>query len=447
MKIELPDKIVFVLNTLEAAGYEAFVVGGCVRDCVLGIEPQDYDVTTNALPEQTLECFSGYTVIKTGIKHGTVTLVLDGENIEITTYRIDENYTDNRHPETVRFTSNLKDDVKRRDFTVNSMAYNPKFGLVDYFGGLEDARKGVISCVGVPDVRFNEDGLRVLRAIRFASVLGFKIDDSTAKSVHKSKSLLLNISAERIFSEFKKMLCGQSAPSVLREFVDVVGVFIPEILETVGFEQHTRYHCYDVFEHILSCIGNVEPDHILRLAAFFHDIGKPNTFSLDDSDNGHFYGHNEVGEEIASRVLLRLKADNYTRNAVKFLVREHGRQIENTSKSVRRLISKFGFNGSVMLLKIKRADIIALAPEYRAVGAAKIDALEETVLKIYRSESCFSVKSLHINGSDIITLGVNEGKEIGEILNRVLDAVLNEEVINERESLLKFAETLVSDYK
>ncbi|MBR5773515.1 MAG: HDIG domain-containing protein, partial [Clostridia bacterium] len=312
MKIALPACIQYVISTLNDNGYESFIVGGCVRDYLMGKTPHDYDVTTSATPEQVKTCFNNNKVIETGIKHGTVTVLVDGESVEITTYRIDGEYKDNRHPELVTFSKTIDEDLRRRDFTVNAIAYNPEKGFVDLFNGIQDIKNGVISCVGNPDERFNEDGLRILRALRFTSVLDFEISKETSDSIHRNKMLILNVSPERIWTEFKKLLCGKNVRRVLLEYSDVIGVFIPEILDSVGFEQNNPYHCYDVLTHTAHAVENAPDDVVIRLAAFFHDIGKPSVYS-EDENGGHFYSHAKVSEEITNAVLTRLRCDNLTK--------------------------------------------------------------------------------------------------------------------------------------
>lgn len=438
MNIALPSSIEYTLSMLENSGYECYIVGGCVRDFLMGKPPHDYDVTTNATPEQIKECFMRHKIIETGIKHGTVMVIIDGENIEITTYRIDGSYKDNRHPEQVVFSKNIEDDVKRRDFTINSIAYNPKSGFVDLFNGRADIENSIITCVGNADERFNEDALRILRALRFASVLGFDISDEISDSIHKNKALISNVSVERIWIEFKKLICGINAHKVISEYVDVIGVFMPEILKTVGFEQNNPYHCYDVFEHTLNAIKNAPNDVIIRLATLFHDIGKPCVYSQDENGVGHFYSHGKFSEKIAENVLTRLRCDNLTKEKVCLLVRYHDRPIELNEKAVKKLLTKLSFEDVRSLLILKRCDTLAQSPDIHTERCSYLDKISELVDKIESDKSCLSLRSLSINGDDLKLLGIKEGRTIGELLDLVLDSVINDELTNEKDILLDF---------
>ncbi|MBR5273101.1 MAG: HD domain-containing protein [Clostridia bacterium] len=445
MRFTLPDKIEWVLSTLNAAGYEAYIVGGCVRDLLMGKTPNDYDITTSALPLQVKECFKNEKIIETGLQHGTITLVIDGENIEITTYRIDGEYNDNRRPESVEFSNSIEDDLKRRDFTVNAIAYNLDKGFVDLFSGRNDIEKGVINCVGDADKRFGEDALRILRALRFSSVLGFDISKATSDSIHRNKNLILNVSVERIWIEFKKLICGKNAYNVLLEYYDVVGVLIPEMLKSVNFEQNTPYHCFDVYKHTITAVNNAPYDEIIRLSLFFHDIGKPYVYSEHESGTGHFYGHAKRSEEIVNTVLTRLKSDNFTKEKVCMFVKYHDRLIDESEKAVKRLLTKLSFDDLRTLLIIKRCDNLAQAPHVHAERCAHIDRLNAIIDKIERDGACLSLRTLNINGNDLKALGFKEGKIIGKILNLALQSVINEEVANERERLLKFAEKFTKE--
>ena len=310
MRIEIPEGAQRIIETLHRSGHRAYVVGGCVRDSLLLRVPVDWDICTSSLPEETLECLNAENIIKNGLKHGTVTVRVDGENYEITTFRTDGEYLDNRHPESVTFVRNLKEDLARRDFTMNALAYSNSRGLQDCFDGLKDIENGMIRCVGSPGRRFGEDALRILRALRFASVLGFEIEKKTAKSIHKNAYLLKNISVERIMSEFVRILCGKNVGRVLLEYADVVGEILPEVRKMTGFEQHNPHHVYDVWTHTVKVIAAVKPTKTLRLAALFHDMGKPSAFKMDEKGVGHFKGHPEISEKIAERRdVLRQKAN------------------------------------------------------------------------------------------------------------------------------------------
>lgn len=322
--MKLPPQVNTVFLLLDAAGYEAFLVGGAVRDYVRDGSPaKDWDITTNALPEQVEAVFSEYHLIETGLKHGTVTVVIDHEPIEITTYRIDGDYSDHRHPDSVSFTRSLKDDLERRDFTMNALAYSPKDGVVDLVGGKTDIENGIVRCVGDPDRRFQEDGLRMLRALRFASVYGTEIDEATASAIHRNKSLLRDIAAERIQSELTKMLCGPGVAAILKEFADVIAVAIPEIRPMFGFEQRNPHHNKDIWNHTILVVDSITPAPVLRWAALLHDIGKPSCFSIGADGVGHFFGHAETSTTFAEVILSRLRFDNTGRERILRLIRYH----------------------------------------------------------------------------------------------------------------------------
>ncbi|MBQ9079512.1 MAG: HD domain-containing protein [Clostridia bacterium] len=431
-----------VIGVLRGAGYEAFCVGGCVRDMIMGREPNDFDITTSARPEQTKACFHGFHVIETGLKHGTVTVVIDGEPMEITTYRVDGEYLDNRRPSEVFFTSRLEDDLSRRDFTVNAMAYSRESGVVDVFGGREDIERKIIRAVGEPDRRFCEDGLRILRALRFASVLDFSIDRETAESIHRNRALLRNISAERILVEFVKLVCGKGAARVMGEFVDVVCEIIPEFEPSVGFDQRNPYHIYDVYMHSLRALEAAQGDKYVKLAVLFHDIGKPGSFS-EDERGGHFYGHHALSAELTERALRRLKSDGKTLHTVVKLVNAHDRGLPPTEKSVRRLICSFGEEDTRRLIQVRRADNSALVEWLVEPRLAELDEIERIVDKIHAEGELPSLKNLAVHGDDIIKLGVSPGKRIGEILNKLLDDVLDGRALNDKQTLLDRAKQYI----
>ncbi len=430
------------LEALRAAGHEAFCVGGCVRDMIMGRCPNDFDITTSALPQQTKDCFEGYHVIETGIKHGTVTAVIGGDPIEITTYRVDGEYRDNRRPEEVFFTSRLEDDLSRRDFTVNAMAYCPERGLVDVFGGREDIENKIIRAVGEPDRRFGEDGLRILRALRFASVLDFTIEPQTADSIHRNRGLLKNISAERIWVELVKLVCGAGAARILGEFSDVLCEIIPEFVPSVGFDQRNPYHIYDVYTHSLRALEAAEGDKYVKLSVLFHDIGKPGSFS-EDERGGHFYGHHKLSAELTERALRRLKCDGKTLHTVVKLVDAHDRGLPPTEKSVRRLLSSFGEEDTRRLIQVKRADNSALVEWLVQPRLAELDEIEAIVDKIRAEGELPSLKNLAVHGGDIIKLGVVPGRRVGEILDALLDAVIDGKLPNEKAALLDAARRML----
>ena len=424
----------FAMQRLRERGFEAFAVGGCVRDSLLNRIPNDWDLTTNALPEQTAQCFSDHRVIDTGIKHGTVAVLHEGELLEITTYRLDGDYADNRHPVSVTFSKELRDDLSRRDFTVNAMAYHPQVGVVDCFGGQEDLQARLIRCVGDPQTRFEEDGLRILRAIRFASVLGFTLEEQTAKAVHQCRHLLQNIAYERIREEFCKLLCGKGAVSILREFSDVIAEFIPEITPSIGFDQKSKYHCYDVWEHTLQALEqNQNADLLTRLCILFHDIGKPSCFT-EDEKGGHFPRHAEASVELADGIMRRLRFDNATREQALKLIQYHDVPLIAEAKHVKRALLRFGDAGLTALLEIQRCDRLAHAAEY-AVLPEYLSKIPAIVQLIHEENACLSLKDLAVKGNDLMALGY-VGKELGAALQALLDAVIDEDLPNEKECLL-----------
>jgi tRNA nucleotidyltransferase (CCA-adding enzyme) len=403
----------------------------------MGIPPKDYDITTSALPEETKAVFREYRVIETGIQHGTVTVMMEGMPLEITTYRTEGTYSDNRHPDSVSFTTSLREDVARRDFTMNAIAYSPTRGLIDHFGGEADIRAGIIRCVGDPDTRFREDALRMMRGIRFASVLGFRMEDDTAAAIRGNKERIPTVSAERIRVELTKLLCGVNVKNVLMDWWDVLGVVIPEILPMHNFDQKTPYHIYDVWEHTAVAVSETPPVTHLRLSAFLHDIGKPSSFFTDEKGIGHFYGHPAVSAEMAEEILARLKYDNVTRCRVITLVKEHDRIIEPTETAVKRALSRLTPEVFFNLLAIKRADNLAQSPNYRD-RLETYDAIEAMAQDILEKNECISVAALAVNGSDLIALGMKPGKEIGEMLSHLLEQVIRGKLENEQEELLSY---------
>ncbi|HEX3037570.1 MAG TPA: HD domain-containing protein [Oscillospiraceae bacterium] len=443
MKIELPEQVRFVLSKLNAGGYEANIVGGCVRDSILGLTPKDWDITTSALPQETEQVLSDCKLIETGLKHGTVTALIDSMPLEITTYRIDGAYSDNRHPDSVTFTRSLKEDLARRDFTVNALAYHEKDGIIDYFGGQKDIENKQIRCVGEPDKRFDEDGLRILRALRFAAVLDFEIDSLTVQSIMEKKELLHNIAAERISSEFQKLICGKNAEQILRQYPTVFGEFLPEILPMVGFEQHNPYHIYDVWEHTIHSVSAIEPTPALRLAMLLHDIGKPDCYTQDDKGIGHFYGHPQRGSEIATAVLKRLRLDNATIKQITTLVKYHDMSLTSTAKWIKKCLNKLGEPTFRQLLLVQAADTKAHAPQAFDY-LQDLDNMGSILNDVIEQGQCFSLKDLAVNGSDLIKIGITEGTQIGTVLKQLLAAVLKETCPNEKNALLKLAEHLSS---
>ena len=434
----LPPQVNTAISMLYAAGYEAFLVGGAVRDYVRDNSPaKDWDITTNALPAQVESVFSGYHLIETGLKHGTVTVVIDHEPIEITTYRIDGDYSDHRHPDSVHFTRSLKEDLERRDFTMNALAYSPQKGIVDLVGGRKDIEDGIVRCVGDPNHRFQEDGLRMLRALRFASVYGMAIEAETASAIHRNKELLKGIAAERIQVELTKMLCGKGVTKVLEEFSDVIAIPIPEILPMFHFEQHNPHHDKDVWDHTIAVIESITPEPVLRWAALLHDIGKPSCFSLAEDGIGHFFGHSDQSTSMAESILSRLRFDNASKEQIVRLVRYHDMPITADRKPIKRLLSKHGEDATRQLIELHKADTLGQSAICRH-RIAIFEKVSQMINEILQEESCFTLKDLAANGHDIMTLGF-QGPTIGRVLQECLDAVLDEQIPNEHEALMAFA--------
>ena len=428
------------LLRLEEAGYEAWLVGGCVRDRLMGIPPHDYDITTNAKPEQVMAVFHDHRVLETGLKHGTVTLLWDHAPLEITTYRAEGNYSDHRHPDEVSFTLSLREDLARRDFTMNAIAMDARGEIADPFHGAEDIKAGIIRCVGDPVQRFTEDALRILRALRFASRLGFAIEDTTKGAMESRRELLSYVSHERIFSEVSGILCGAHVRPVLMEHVRTLGAALPELLPMEGFDQKNFHHIYDVLEHTARVVEKVPPKAHLRFAALFHDVGKPHCFTVDEAGVGHFYGHAEISREIAGEVLSRLRCDNATKLSVDQLIRYHDTPIECTERSVRRALRRFTPDGFRDLLAIKRADNLAQSPAFRE-RQHECDMLECMAEVILREAQCFSLKDLAVKGDDLLSLGLQPGPQIGRILEGLLEDVMADRLPNEKEALLNAVRT------
>ena len=430
------------IEFLKSKGFEAFLIGGSVRDFVMGLPIGDIDITTNATPDEVKQVFADFRVIETGIKHGTVTVLINDEPLEITTYRSEGTYSDNRHPDSVTFSKSLADDVVRRDFTMNGIAFDFDNGFCDLVGGLNDIENQTIRCIGNAETRFREDALRILRAMRFSAVLGFEIEAETKKAIHKCRDLLKNISAERIREEFTKLICGKNAYNVLQEFADVVTVFIPEISDCVGFEQKNRHHCFDVYTHTLKAVENSSQNNIIRLALFFHDIGKPSVAHFDEKGEQHFYSHPKKSAEMTETIMTRLRFDNDTKNKVVTLVRMHDSPImvndmtKPDCKRLKKIMSQIGADLIFDLIEIKYCDNSAQNPEYFR-GEDFYKQTRDIITEIINEKECFSIKHLAIDGNDLISLGY-KGKKIGEALEKCLTAVIDGKVENEKSELIKF---------
>lgn len=447
MTMDMPKNVDTAINLLQSAGFEAYAVGGCVRDSLLGKTPNDWDITTSAKPEDMKSVFADFHCIDTGIKHGTVTVVIDGEPLEITTFRLDGEYEDNRHPKSVTFTSDLGADLGRRDFTVNAMAYSKKTGTVDLFGGQNDLKNKIIRCVGDPDMRFNEDALRILRALRFASALDFEIEEKTAQSLLKNCALLGNISEERIAKELLKLVCGKGAKRILTDFAPVLFEILPELQPMYKNSHDNPHHCYDIYEHTLIAVESIDPEPTLRFAMLLHDCGKPAVKKFDENGVAHFYGHQRISAEISAQILARLKVSNKFRDEILFLVSNHDRWelYENTEK-MPRYLSKFGLDGVLKLLKVMRADVLAQSPEYRYRLDQIADA-EEIAKNLAAQKPCLSLSELQINGRTLMDIGIPQGRKLGAVLAQLLDEVIDGVTKNTQEALTTRAREIYSEMK
>ena len=440
MKIELPEKVKTVIGELKAHGYDAYAVGGCIRDSILGRTPGDWDITTSAKPQQVKAIFPR--TVDTGIQHGTVTVLMDKEGFEVTTYRIDGEYEDARHPKDVIFTSNLLEDLKRRDFTINAMAYNDETGLVDAFDGIADLKAKRIRCVGEPTERFTEDALRMMRAVRFAAQLGFEIDEETKEGMRLLAPTLENISAERIQVELVKMLTSDR-PELIRTAYElgITKVFLPEFDQMMETEQETPHHMYTVGEHTIHAMMNVRNDKILRLTMLLHDTGKPEYKTMDEDGVAHFKMHALGSERIAKEVLRRLKFDNDTLHKVTRLVLNHDYRMPAVPKNVRRAMNKIGEDIFPYYMEVRRADVLAQSEYQRAEKLKNLDEVEQTYAEIIEKGQCVSLKELAVTGRDLIRAGMKPGKEIGEKLDELLNLVIENPEMNTRETLLNYIST------
>lgn len=440
IRIKLPEKADYIIRTIQSAGHEAYAVGGCVRDSVLGREPEDWDITTSARPEQVKALFPH--TVDTGLQHGTVTVMVGREGFEVTTYRIDGKYEDSRHPASVTFTPSLAEDLRRRDLTINAMAYNEDRGLVDIFGGMEDIEKRVVRCVGSPEERFGEDALRILRALRFSAQLGYGIEEGTRAAMAGLAPLLSRISAERIRTELVKLLVSPH-PDYLRQAYacGITKVFLPEFDRLMETPQRHPHHCYSVGEHTLHSLCQVRADKTLRLAMLFHDMGKPSVLTVDEEGLTHFHGHGAAGARLAEEVLRRLRFDNDTVHMVCRLVQFHdyGNSLEPDQARVRRAVNKIGQDAFPLLLEVKRADMLAQSEYQRTEKLECLDRWSRLYEEITAEGQCLSLKDLAVTGRDLMEAGWKPGKELGQTLQRLLELVLEEPERNVREELLKEA--------
>ena len=443
IKLNIPERVNSIINTLEEAGFEAYAVGGCIRDLILGRKPQDWDITTSALPEQVKGLFRR--TVDTGIKHGTVTVMIGDEGFEVTTYRVDGIYEDGRHPKEVSFTRELKEDLRRRDFTINAMAYNDKDGLVDLYQGMEDIERKLIRCVGDPKERFEEDALRMLRAVRFSAQLGYEIDPETEKAISSLSGNLQKISAERIHAELMKILVSDHPERIRKAYeTGLTAVFLPEFDKAMQTEQNHPHHCYSVGEHIIKSVCEIEPEPVLRLAMLLHDIGKPRTLTIDEEGQTHFHGHPAVSEKMSVSIMKRLKMDNDTIRKVSILVLYHdyGNSLPVTGRTVRRALNKIGDDLFSDFLKVREADVYAQSDYLREEKLEKINEWRKVYKEIKENDQCFSAKDLKIGGKDLIELGIKPGPVMGSILEKLLDEVIDDPDKNDRDHLLDRAREL-----
>lgn len=440
MKLSIPSNAEKILNILEKNGYEAYVVGGCVRDSILGRVPDDWDITTSASPEQVKELF--HRTVDTGLQHGTVTVLMDKEGYEVTTYRVDGDYEDGRHPKQVVFTSSLEEDLKRRDFTINAMAYHPEKGLVDLFHGTEDMEAKIIRCVGDPMERFREDALRILRAVRFSAQLGFRIEEGTRAGIRFLAPNLKCVSAERIQVELVKLLVS-AHPDYLREAYEtgITKEFLPEFDACMQTEQNTPHHCYTVGEHTLHSLQLVRPDKVLRLTMLLHDIAKPEMRRTDENGRDHFKMHAPEGEKMAKAILRRLKFDNDTISRVSRLIRYHDERPAPEMRSVRRAVNRIGEDIFPLYLEVQQADMHAQSGYLREEKEARLRGVEECYREICEQKQCVSMKMLAVTGRDLIGIGYQPGPELGRILKELLEHVLEYPEDNTKEKLLKLLKT------
>lgn len=440
IKINIPADANELIHTLQNNGHSAYIVGGCVRDSILGRTPHDYDICTSATPSEMLEIFKDRKIIETGLQHGTVTVVVNDEPYEITTYRIDGIYSDNRRPNTVTFTDKLTEDLRRRDFTINAMAYNDEEGLIDPFNGMQDIEYKKIDCVGFAKDRFEEDALRILRAIRFAAQLEFTITPGTDREIHKQYKNLENISIERINSEFCKIASSDDFCVELLLYKDVFSLFIPELKDMFDFSQNNPWHIWDVFGHTIHAVEYCDSDDlVVRLAVFFHDFGKPHSYQDGEDGIRHFKGHGKVSADMTDSIMKRLRFDNETRNNVVELVSYHDATFEIGKKYVKRWLNKIGEKQFRRLLQVKKADNKAQNLELSSDRIKELSEIESLIDEVLQEDECFSLKDLAVNGKDLIGVGYKAGKELGNTLNKLLQLVIDDDCPNEKEKLLQEA--------
>ena len=437
MNISLPSYVGTALSLLHGAGYEAYIVGGCVRDAFLNKTPYDWDITTSAKPQEICEVFSSFRTVETGLKHGTLTVIIEGNPLEITTMRVDGEYSDNRHPDSVSFTDNITLDLSRRDFTVNAMAYAPETGLVDPFGGVEDLKKGVIKCVGEPSRRFNEDALRILRGLRFSSVLGFSIEENTAAAIQSLCPLLQNVAAERKHVELVKLLCGKDVKRILLDFPQVIFEIIPELKPMYNFPQNTKYHIFDVWEHTAVCVENAPPETEYRVAMLLHDAGKPQAFFADADGTAHFKGHQQISYEISLEILRNLRFSKAETEKISKLVLYH--DIRPTGERTDTLLTaaEIGADFMKVLYPVLAADAKAQNPEFLSGTLDRLQRSEKILDEAVENGECLSIKQLAVSGKNVAAAGYR-GEQIGAVLASLVRDVIEGKVENEKGSLIEY---------
>lgn len=439
MRDKIPAGARHIIHTLESFGHKAYLVGGCVRDLLMGRKPHDWDICTSATPDEMKKCFAWCKTIDTGLQHGTITVVLYDELYEVTTFRVDGVYSDGRHPDDVQFTPNLAEDLSRRDFTINAIAMTANGLLFDPYGGEQDIHEKRIRCVGDPSERFDEDGLRIMRAMRFASVFGFEIEQNTAAAIHDRAGNLGRIAPERINAELSKMLMGKGILDVLLSYSDIMTYIIPELAPCVGFDQKNKYHQYTVYEHIAHAVSNADYDDLtVKIALLLHDIGKPCCVT-EDENGRHFYGHGVFSRDLAEQVLTRLRFDNKTKHDVLELVLYHDATMDPTVKVVRRWLNRIGPEQFERLLRIRIADILAHAEGTQESRIERWSGLRTLFTAVIAEQQCFALKDLAVNGRDMMRIGIPEGPEVGAMLRKLMNLVLDGDAPNERCHLIGLA--------
>lgn len=438
MKITMPSEVNFIIDELHKQGKEAYAVGGCIRDSILNRQPNDWDITTNCLPEDIIKYFEK--TIPTGLKHGTITVMINSNPYEVTTFRIDGEYKDNRHPDNVAFVTDVREDLKRRDFTINAMAYSNEKGLLDYFNGIHDLNNKIIRTVGDSKERFNEDALRMMRAVRFAAQLGFSIDDNIVNAIKELNSNIKNVSIERIRTEFDKILVSNSNYVVNLMDLGLLQYFMKEVCDLNNCSQNHPRHIYNVFNHTMHALNNVPNKLTLKLAMLLHDTGKVSCKTTDENGVDHFYKHALVSTDIAEKILKRMKYDNKTINDILILIKYHDAEI-HTSKAIRRMLTRIGPKLFEDLLYIKKGDLLGQNPVYHKEGLEILNDIKEKYHKIMKNKECFSIKNLNVDGKDLIDIGIEKGKNIGLVLKFLLEKVIEDPLINNKEELLKLSKS------